>query len=268
MRKPQDDIWTSSVCSSKMDEGLGVTRQPSSRRSKPDMAALVDQHRFIYSHKFKRADVSINRMFPVVDLDVLPKSPSQNCSENGEIKEGACNQRTGILTIARKRSVRQPDHTKSRKKPRPVTEPRNGSDVPITSENRPELVISVAQHSPPPTDDSESVGDTTLSTVEDNDDEDDNVPLSTFISHKPSTGTEVPISLPVSVSYSSSPSEEHLPSPSTSPITRPLCRCMKPAITDDPRWDGQFCSTECLIHTCCEAFNFRFGFHPSNLHTV
>ncbi|KAF6772621.1 hypothetical protein AHF37_06567 [Paragonimus kellicotti] len=166
------------------------------------------------------------------------------------------------------RCQRQPDHTKRRKKPRPVTEPRNGTDVPITSVNRPDLVISVAQRSPPPTDDSESVEDTTLSTLEDDDDEDDNVPLSTFISHKPSTVTEVPVHLADSVSYLSPSPEEHLPSPSASPITRPLCRCMKPAITDDPRWDGQFCSTECLIHTCCEAFNFRFGFHPSNLHTV
>ncbi|KAF7232170.1 hypothetical protein EG68_11541 [Paragonimus skrjabini miyazakii] len=81
MGEPHDDIWTSSVCSSKMVEGPGVTRQLSSRRSKPDMAALVDQHRdeprFIYSHKFKRSDATINRVFPVVDLDVLPNSSVQ-----------------------------------------------------------------------------------------------------------------------------------------------------------------------------------------------
>ncbi|VDQ00079.1 unnamed protein product [Trichobilharzia regenti] len=34
----------------------------------------------------------------------------------------------------------------------------------------------------------------------------------------------------------------------------PLKSCTKPAVVDDPRWDGEYCSPECLIRVCHEAF--------------
>nr|CAH8864542.1 unnamed protein product [Trichobilharzia regenti] len=37
-------------------------------------------------------------------------------------------------------------------------------------------------------------------------------------------------------------------------IVHSSCQCTKPAVVDDPRWDGEYCSPECLIRVCHEAF--------------
>lgn len=87
--------------------------------------------------------------------------------------------------------------------------------------------------------------ESTVEKVCDREDEDDNddddLPLSSFVPTKP----------PPAVDTESKP----LPPPAASTMaTAPrYCPCSKPAVID-PRWDGQYCSVECLVRSCREAF--------------
>ncbi|VDP19752.1 unnamed protein product [Echinostoma caproni] len=84
------------------------------------------------------------------------------------------------------------------------------------------------------------------STDDESDDADDNIPLSKFV--------------PIKTVQQDPPSPEPVPSPEPEP-TVVLCPCTKPAVLDDPRWDGQYCSPECLISVCHRAFEFWLRMH-------
>ncbi|VDD76501.1 unnamed protein product [Mesocestoides corti] len=74
----------------------------------------------------------------------------------------------------------------------------------------------------------------------DSDEEEDNLPLSDLCK-RVSTTTEQP-----------SP-------PPKSRCTASMCE--RPALTSDNRWDGQFCSSDCLVKACREAFDAMFQNH-------
>ncbi|CAH8623196.1 unnamed protein product [Heterobilharzia americana] len=80
-------------------------------------------------------------------------------------------------------------------------------------------------------------------------DEDDDLPLSTFLPLK-----SIPLTNNSNNNNNNSNNNDHSMNHKDE-IVHPLCQCTKPAVLDDPRWDGQFCSPECLIRVCHEAFN-------------
>ncbi|TNN17030.1 hypothetical protein EWB00_011391 [Schistosoma japonicum] len=85
-------------------------------------------------------------------------------------------------------------------------------------------------------------------------DEDDDVPLSTFLPLKSDNLTNNTTIFTINNNNNSNHDAKNLPI---------LCPCTKPAILDDPRWDGQFCSPECLIRVCHDAFDVWLTNHQS-----
>lgn len=228
-----------------MEDGVGATRKLSWRRSKPDMAALVDQHRFIYPRKPNRVVHHHGHSLLVNDVDVSSNSVQEE--ESSDDKEDVDRDHCDIYgVLSRKPSVRVDKHPSI-----------NGDNLqPDTQKLDRAIVIEVVQLPPvnyegrkrlqPPLDD-------------DSEDEDDNVPLSTFVSSRST------VQQPAPPPASSSPPPAPSPVPSPESLSPRLCYCTKPAITDDPRWDGQFCSTECLVSECRQAFNLWLHAHQSSV---
>uniref|UniRef100_A0A5K4EXX8 Uncharacterized protein n=1 Tax=Schistosoma mansoni TaxID=6183 RepID=A0A5K4EXX8_SCHMA len=100
-------------------------------------------------------------------------------------------------------------------------------------------------------DDSDIIENNNINSI----DEDDDLPLSTFLPLKSDTLTNNTTIItnhhyPNNNNNSNSNNSNH-----DQNNFIPSCPCTKPAVLDDPRLDGLFCSTECLIRTCHEAFD-------------
>ncbi|VDK25532.1 unnamed protein product [Taenia asiatica] len=55
-----------------------------------------------------------------------------------------------------------------------------------------------------------------------------------------------------------------LPAATTTATTSVVCtapHCHRPVVQSDDRWDGQFCSVECLLQVCHETFHAAFRDH-------
>ncbi|TGZ71387.1 hypothetical protein CRM22_002692 [Opisthorchis felineus] len=251
-----------------MEEEVFATRKTSSRRSKPDITALVDQQRFLYTYKPRCPDLNTARLYPTVDLCALPALPTDDLRTSED--ESSRDTSPTAFSAPRKRPERRSDAGIKRVKKLPVGL-RNGDQARLSSLNHPyndedtHCLSSkgTVQH-PQFVDDTGSLATTDTET-----DDDDNLPLSSFIVSKPflnKTGDRSPSPL-----RQAAPSHSEQATPPSSPSRKPtrllspspaLCYCSKPAVIDDPRWDGEFCSPECLISMCHQAFYASFRPHP------
>ncbi|CAL8097596.1 unnamed protein product [Calicophoron daubneyi] len=240
-----------------MDEGVIGTRKLSARRSKPDMAALVDQQRFIFtepSEKFSYAEhsqhiagIPVCRAGDFVELqDTYSKDEPLSSSDTSDS--------VSPQSLLRKRSVHHGEHIKRLKKSRHTADvngnPCNNAHDPEDSE--------CIRNNVEVTNDVKTYLSTVVDELDGDIDEDDDVPLSTFVHHKP----VVPTTLPP---HSPPPSPPSSVAEAPTDLGPPLCYCTKPAVVDDPRWDGEFCSSECAIALCHHAFDLwlRVHHHPN-----
>ncbi|CAH8633030.1 unnamed protein product [Schistosoma rodhaini] len=189
------------------EELNNLVRKPSARRSKPDMAALVDQQRLFQSPWSRKPLFQLESLVPVVSLhDVGSQSSSI--------------ERVDMTSfVAEKRFLKHPSASFSS------------------------------------SDDSDIIENNNINSI----DEDDNLPLSTFLPLKSDTLTNNTTII----------TNHHYPNNNNNSNDSnhdqnnfiPSCPCTKPAVLDDPRLDGLFCSTECLIRTCHEAFDIWLKNH-------
>ncbi|CAH8614033.1 unnamed protein product [Schistosoma bovis] len=84
-------------------------------------------------------------------------------------------------------------------------------------------------------------------------DEDDDLPLSTFLPLKSDTLTNNTTIITNHHYHNNNNNTNNSIHDEKNFI--PFCPCTKPAVLDDPRLDGLFCSPECLIRACHEAFD-------------
>ncbi|TPP62963.1 hypothetical protein FGIG_08665 [Fasciola gigantica] len=221
-----------------MEESLSGTRILSARRSKPDMAALVDQHRPMNAYlPMRRSELIYEDRIPVVSIENLPSDDSASSTYSPEPQ---------TFVISKRISHRPKRLPKLR-----LRTVANGSTARGLHHSR---TLTMHSHVESPVEMGATTTATTTVTVitnstdeESDDDEDDNVPLSNFIPTKSSAQPSPPCPEPVS------------PCESKSEIVR--CQCARPAVLDDPRWDGQYCSPECLISGCHRAFEIWLHMH-------
>ncbi|KAH8873174.1 hypothetical protein KSF78_0007930 [Schistosoma japonicum] len=188
------------------DEPNSLVRKPSARRSKPDMAALVDQQRFFETSWTRKPLFQLESLVPVVSLRDF--GGDADCMEHVDDTQ----------TSVAENHFHKPPSTS------------------FISSNDPDLIEN-----------------NTSSIIEA--DEDDDVPLSTFLPLKSDNLTNNTTIFTINNNNNNSNHDaKNLPI---------LCPCTKPAILDDPRWDGQFCSPECLIRVCHEAFDVWLTNHQS-----
>ncbi|CAH8610366.1 unnamed protein product [Schistosoma margrebowiei] len=91
-------------------------------------------------------------------------------------------------------------------------------------------------------------------------DEDDDLPLSTFLPLKSDTLTNN-TTIITNHHYHHHHNNNTNNSIDDKKNFLPFCPCTKPAVLDDPRLDGLFCSPECLIRACHEAFDIWLRNH-------
>ncbi|CAH8667088.1 unnamed protein product [Dicrocoelium dendriticum] len=209
------------------------------------MAALVDQHRFIYPRKPSR--VVHHRVHSIANNDPSVPSNSVPHEESSDDKEDFDRDHADFChVLSRKLSARVDKH--------PFV---NGGNLQPDIEKLDRAIVIEVVQLPSVNHDGRKILQPSVD--DDSEDEDDNVPLSTFVSSRAT------VQQPASplVSSSSPPTPIPIPSQESSPPR--LCYCTKPAITDDPRWDGQFCSTECLVSECRQAFNLWLHAHQSSV---
>ncbi|CAH8864371.1 unnamed protein product [Trichobilharzia szidati] len=227
------------------EEASNSIRKPSARRSKPDMAALVDQQRFFDDPWSRNSLYQLDSLIPVVALHDLGK--------NG-------------INI-RHFSPSASSHSEKRFHKHPPLSCSSSGDSDIGESNT-NSVIEVDEG-----------GD------------DDDLPLSTFLPLKSVSLSNTMInnnnsdnsitinssdnSLNTSISSNDSNNNDNNNNSTTTnnnsciiinndnntsdninnhKIVHSSCQCTKPAVVDDPRWDGEYCSPECLIRVCHEAF--------------
>ncbi|CAH8591857.1 unnamed protein product [Schistosoma intercalatum] len=181
-------------------EELNNLRKPSARRSKPDMAALVDQQRLFENPWSRKPLFQLESLVPVVSLHDVGSHPSS--IERVDMTS---------TSLAEKRFLKHPSASFSS------------------------------------SDDSDIMENNNINSV----DEDDDLPLSTFLPLKSDTLTNNTTII----------TNHHYHNNNTNNSIHdeknfiPFCPCTKPAVLDDPRLDGLFCSPECLIRACHEAFD-------------
>ncbi|KAK4468936.1 hypothetical protein MN116_007601 [Schistosoma mekongi] len=193
------------------DEPNSLVRKTSTRRSKPDMAALVDQQRFFETSWTRKPLFQLESLVPVVSLRDF--GGDADCMELVD----------DTPTSVAENHFHKPSSTS------------------FTSSNDPDLIEN-----------------NTSSIVES--DEDDDVPLSTFLPLKSDNLTNNTTIVTINHNNNNSNNNNDNHDVENLPI---LCPCTKPAILDDSRWDGQFCSPECLIRICHEAFDVWLTNHQS-----
>ncbi|CAI2732412.1 unnamed protein product [Schistosoma spindalis] len=98
-------------------------------------------------------------------------------------------------------------------------------------------------------DDSDIIENNNINSI----DEDDDLPLSTFLPLKSDTLTNNTTIITNHHYHSNNNNTNNSIHDEKNFI--PSCPCTKPAVLDDPRLDGLFCSPECLIRACHEAFD-------------
>ncbi|VDO79923.1 unnamed protein product [Schistosoma margrebowiei] len=92
-------------------------------------------------------------------------------------------------------------------------------------------------------------------------DEDDDLPLSTFLPLKSDTLTNNTTIITNHHYHHHHNNNNTNNSIDDKKNFLPFCPCTKPAVLDDPRLDGLFCSPECLIRACHEAFDIWLRNH-------
>lgn len=249
-----------------MEEEILGTRKTSSRRSKPDLAALVDQQRFLYTYKPRCPDLTSSKLYPTVNLCSLPvfQADDSKTSEDDSPHDAS----PIAFSLHRKRARRS--DAGSRRAKKLAVHLHNGDQLRLSSPNR--LHDDVDSHCLSSQGTVQVVEDSdSLATTDTDSDEDDNLPLSSFVVPKPLLAKTDDIS-PSPLLHSVPSTSPNRSTPPLSPPPPPpsiksmnltslspvLCFCSKPAVIDDPRWDGEFCSPECLISLCHQAFYATF----------
>ncbi|CAH8582341.1 unnamed protein product [Schistosoma mattheei] len=182
-------------------EELNNLRKPSARRSKPDMAALVDQQRLFENPWSRKPLFQLESLVPVVSLHDVGSHPSS--IERVDMTS---------TSLAEKRFLKHPSASFSSSDDSDIMENNNVNSV----------------------------------------DEDDDLPLSTFLPLKSDTLTNN-TTIITNHHYHNNNNTNNSIHDEKNFI--PFCPCTKPAVLDDPRLDGLFCSPECLIRACHEAFD-------------
>ncbi|EUB60172.1 hypothetical protein EGR_05025 [Echinococcus granulosus] len=97
-----------------------------------------------------------------------------------------------------------------------------------------------------------------LGVLSDSDDSDDG---ERTLKEKEDVRDNLPLAYLYKCVVSPPPQSSALPVATTVPTTSVLCtapRCHRPVVQSDDRWDGQFCSVECLLQVCHETFHTAF----------
>ncbi|CAH8609762.1 unnamed protein product [Schistosoma curassoni] len=183
-------------------EELNNLRKPSARRSKPNMAALVDQQRLFENPWSRKPLFQLESLVPVVSLHDVGSHPSS--IERVDMTS---------TSLAEKRFLKHPSASFSS------------------------------------SDDSDIMENNNITSV----DEDDDLPLSTFLPLKSDTLTNNTTIITNHHYHNNNNNTNNSIHDEKNFI--PFCPCTKPAVLDDPRLDGLFCSPECLIRACHEAFD-------------
>ncbi|CAH8614018.1 unnamed protein product [Schistosoma bovis] len=183
-------------------EELNNLRKPSARRSKPNMAALVDQQRLFENPWSRKSLFQLESLVPVVSLHDVGSHPSS--IERVDMTS---------TSLAEKRFLKHPSASFSS------------------------------------SDDSDIMENNNITSV----DEDDDLPLSTFLPLKSDTLTNNTTIITNHHYHNNNNNTNNSIHDEKNFI--PFCPCTKPAVLDDPRLDGLFCSPECLIRACHEAFD-------------
>ncbi|CAH8591873.1 unnamed protein product [Schistosoma intercalatum] len=216
-------------------EELNNLRKPSARRSKPDMAALVDQQRLFENPWSRKPLFQLESLVPVVSLHDVGSHPSS--IERVDMTS---------TSLAEKRFLKHPSHSVKSVKDGDNMTVERGS-LYVYSFNKLEANKIHGQASFSSSDDSDIMENNNINSV----DEDDDLPLSTFLPLKSDTLTNNTTII----------TNHHYHNNNTNNSIHdeknfiPFCPCTKPAVLDDPRLDGLFCSPECLIRACHEAFD-------------
>ncbi|CAH8605039.1 unnamed protein product [Schistosoma guineensis] len=182
-------------------EELNNLRKPSARRSKPNMAALVDQQRLFENPWSRKPLFQLESLVPVVSLHDVGSHPSS--IERVDMTS---------TSLAEKRFLKHPSASFSS------------------------------------SDDSDIMENNNITSV----DEDDDLPLSTFLPLKSDTLTNNTTIINNHHYHNNNNTNNSIHDEKN---FIPFCPCTKPAVLDDPRLDGLFCSPECLIRACHEAFD-------------
>ncbi|CAH8628097.1 unnamed protein product, partial [Schistosoma haematobium] len=178
-------------------EELNNLRKPSARRSKPNMAALVDQQRLFENPWSRKPLFQLESLVPVVSLHDVGSHPSS--IERVDMTS---------TSLAEKRFLKHPSASFSS------------------------------------SDDSDIMENNNITSV----DEDDDLPLSTFLPLKSDTLTNNTTIITNHHYHNNDNNTNNSIHDEKNFI--PFCPCTKPAVLDDPRLDGLFCSPECLIRAC------------------
>ncbi|CAH8545438.1 unnamed protein product [Schistosoma turkestanicum] len=197
------------------EELNNLVRKPSARRSKPDMAALVDQQRLFETPWSRKPLFQLESLVPVVSVHDL--EPHLNSME-----------RVGLTSTSLSEKCFQ-------KHPSASFSSSDDSDMIDTNHTN-------------------SIDD------EEVEDDDDNLPLSTFLPLKSSDrltthNTTTTNLIPNHHQHHYDDDDDDNHSMDNQKNSIPSCPCTKAAVLDDPRLDGLFCSPECLIRSCHEAFD-------------
>ncbi|CAH8864373.1 unnamed protein product [Trichobilharzia szidati] len=199
------------------EEASNSIRKPSARRSKPDMAALVDQQRFFDDPWSRNSLYQLDSLIPVVALHPLSCSSSgdsdigeSNTNSVIEVDEGGDDDDLPLSTFLPLKSVSLSNTMIN----------NNNSDNSITINS------------------SDNSLNTSISSNDSNNNDNNNNSTTTnnnsciIINNDNNTSDNI----------------------NNHKIVHSSCQCTKPAVVDDPRWDGEYCSPECLIRVCHEAF--------------
>ncbi|CAH8545456.1 unnamed protein product [Schistosoma turkestanicum] len=214
------------------------------------MAALVDQQRLFETPWSRKPLFQLESLVPVVSVHDL--EPHLNSME-----------RVGLTStsLSEKCFQKHPSNSVNSVKDDDSLTVNHGSRY-AYSFNKLKANKIHDQASFSSSDDSDMIDTNHTNSIDDEEveDDDDNLPLSTFLPLKSSDrltthNTTTTNLIPNHHQHHYDDDDDDNHSMDNQKNSIPSCPCTKAAVLDDPRLDGLFCSPECLIRSCHEAFD-------------